>query len=57
MISLSNVDLLDNITEDTFMQKYKKHEMPVVMKNLTKEWTDRNDELALIHINKHVEGL
>ncbi len=38
MISLSNVDMLDDITEDVFMQKYKKHELPVVMKNLTKEW-------------------
>ena len=38
MISLSNVDMLGDITEYVFMKTYKKQEMPVVMKNLTKEW-------------------
>ena len=38
MISLSDVNILDEITPDLFMQKYKKRELPVVMKNLTKEW-------------------
>ena len=38
MISLSHVDTLTDVTQKTFMQKYKKHETPLVMKNLTKEW-------------------
>jgi len=38
MIALSDVDILADVTQKEFMQKYKKHETPLVMKNLTQEW-------------------
>ena len=38
MISLKDVETFDDISSATFLEKYKKPELPVVMKNLTKEW-------------------
>ena len=41
MISLEKVDAVDDISPTDFMQKYKKNEIPVVIKNLTKSWPAR----------------
>ncbi len=38
MISLSDVDVVEDMTQHLFMQQYKKHEIPVVMKNITDGW-------------------
>ena len=38
MIVLSEVDTFDYITPVNFLKHYKSPELPVVMKNLTKEW-------------------
>ena len=38
MISLTDVETLDNTTPNTFLKQYKNPELPVVMKNLTKNW-------------------
>ena len=38
MISLTDVETLDNTTPHTFLKQYKNPELPVVMKNLTKNW-------------------
>ena len=42
MISLSDVDILDDVTPDEFMRK-----------RYGEKWTDRNERLALINTNKH----
>ncbi len=41
MISLVDVDVVDDISAIDFMQKYKKSETPLVIKNLTKDWPAR----------------
>jgi len=37
-VKLAQVDVVKNIDAETFLKRYKSREIPVVMKNLTKEW-------------------
>ncbi|MEA2073306.1 MAG: cupin-like domain-containing protein [Campylobacterota bacterium] len=41
MISLENIEKIENISSTEFMSNYKASATPVVMKNLTKEWRAR----------------
>ncbi len=39
MISLTAVDVLEKTTQETFMKTYKRDEFPVVMKDITQDWS------------------
>jgi len=41
MISLVDIEKIEEITAEDFMRKYKASETPVVIKNLTKDWPAR----------------
>lgn len=38
MIEYSSIDVKNNITKEDFLEKYKKNETPVILKDLTKNW-------------------